>query len=347
MARRSQLMLFVILIISGFTGATAEAREVAIDRPGEWDLRRLGVGNLRIESDQDGSGKAVLKVRLPPYVVQGNPLWYLLKVDLAISGVDGGGELWVVAGPNGLGSNYFRIVGRRGPSCRSKLSWFTEDLLVGARSGAVCGRRLKLSSTNVLPIRGVRPGVNKLAINVRRFGSIRWDALRVLPSSGLTVSRRGPGKLHFESTKLPDGVTVGDEFVVPIVLRNVGNRKVRRVVVQHEVERRGESNAHGPIVARGSRRCRFPEIGAGRGVRCAFRFKAKSAGRQEVAIVASGPANRPVEVFEVLVEGASESEYSGLLKTVLLVGGVIATSTGAVLLAGEHRRKRRLGGRGE
>jgi hypothetical protein len=269
---------------------------------------------------------------LPSKARQGRGVWYLVRLHavLRISAGGGPGSIYLSSLVNGAAANQVEVEVRRTPECSSLVRWSTVDLLEGFRARESCGSTIEVDTTNFVQYRGIRPGLNHLAFQLERFRRAEVRTARILPDSGISVSRLGPAKLTFEPAELTQDVHPGTRFDLPFVLRNVGDRPARRLVV--------ELAPVDGLDTLGATRRRYGEIAPGGTLKGAFRLRAKSLGHQQISIAAVSTANHPEIGLDLAVSPRSRDDES-VAARILSMGGVVAIGLGLfVLFLGWRRR---------
>lgn len=270
--------------------AASPSEPVLVTGVGVWSLQRLGYDATTF-ANVERMAHADVAYRLPSGARQGPRTWYLVQVHIRLRLSGGDGTIQFSALHNGAASAQIRFTGRETPDGTYEIERGSTDLVDGTVRTVVRSRIVEVRYQNFLPYAAVREGLNTLRFQVERQGSVQLDALTILPSSGLAVSRAGPARISIAAVGRPRTVRVGKAFTIRVLISNVGERPTRysRVALEFardEIRATSSQAATGAIPARGSVKKRFV-------------LRALRAGNLVIAVTATSSSNRPAISFVV------------------------------------------------
>ena len=274
------------VLVLAAVGAQASTA-AAVGEPGQpaWTLATLGRGEVELPVALAGEAVSV-PFDAPAGTRQGTGRWYLGRLDF-------------------------------------ELERSTVDLLHGRREQLARTPRIAGSVRNFLQDRGLQAGSNTLAVRLERYGGARVHAARVLESTGVLGTAKGPAKLRLEVPIHDRSLRVGDEFAVPYRVINAGDRAPEYARVSAQFDR-AMLAAVGPTTRKLDRSA---PTSAGR-----FRFRARRAGRTEVLVGVRSTANRPGAQVSIRIDGRASGGGISRWWTGLGALGVLLLSA-AVLVA--------------
>jgi hypothetical protein len=289
--RSGRLATSVVSAIAvGTFATTAQASEPA------WTLRSLGHSALQLPLDQR-VGEQVVSFDAPNTTPPGDKRWYLGRLRFAIDFEPSSGPglvyLSLLTNDRAAILVKFKTTRRRG---RLRVLWNTVDLLHGRRDHATSSPRVTGRALNFLQDRGLRPGPNKLAFRIERYGRARVHAATVLDNSGVLSSRRGPAHISLDVPVHDRRIRVGDEFSLPYVVRSTGDRQPEQVSIAVHYDERALT----AVGATARRLDPHAKISRGR-----FRLRAKRVGSTRVLIGVQSTTNRPGAEIAVRVDPAT------------------------------------------
>jgi hypothetical protein len=244
----------------------------------------------------------------------------------------GSGSVFIDAETNGRTAASIEFEVDRRPGKAPVVVYRSLDLVHGGRRGVHRGLRVDTSMLNYLQNRGVRPGPNTLRFTVERTGEVKLRAARVLPASGLSVSRLSPAHLDLDVRLPEETLRVGRTVGIGVTVSNAGERPARGVVV-------GAIPVGTRLAVRQPTRRRLGVLRGSR--RFTFFVKARTAGRSRLLVSAgSVNANNPETELAVTVPKRAGGSQA-TVPTTSLVGSaavlVALVSSGSLFLRTRRR----------
>lgn len=299
---------------------------------GHWDLATSGVANSRWLTPDDSHAVAGT-FRLPADAVQGKPLWYLIRLHVAVKlDPHASGLAYISASANGLtGAQVeFRVRHLRN-GVRPQIVWRTTDLLDGTVEHHTHSPLIVADMRNFLQYRAVQGGENELEIGLEGFNGVNVERWRVLPDSGLSASRRGPPRIKLVPNVSGESIEEGQSTNVRFTLESIGDRPVPQATVLLRPVTPGLS-----VIGPGA--STYQQLSAE--AHGTFELGATAAGELRAQMLAIGGANHPIRPIHIPVASRGTSpERDRVLLQVL--GGLALLVAAALALRQRQANRRR------
>lgn len=174
-----------------------------------------------------GMGGTVLRsvdFELADGASQGGSGWYV--VDLAIQADFGssaavGSRNYISVATNGRTAAQIEFTADR-VGLEPTVRWSTYELFTGPAEGIVFGESVTLRFRNYMQIAGVRPGVNRLELQLEQPAGVVVSSVRLLKGSGVSVGVLGPPHVTLDVSPSRIRAHVGDALSLRYVLANEG-----------------------------------------------------------------------------------------------------------------------------
>ena len=312
------LMVLVIAVLHGPAVARgSDSSQVAI-----YEVKKA----VRLVQVAEGAFRFSRSLRFGPAARDGGAWWYLVRIRMKLELNHGPvrSPIELTASVNHLTANRVELERRPSAGCRGpKVLWNSVDLLSGYREWVSCRPKMVVKSMNFTQLHAIRPGPAPFI--VQAVGALGADdSVTLLPGSGVIRSQKGPAKLVFAPIRSGGGFPVGSWTKMPFELVNRGDRRVGRILVGTDADRR---------LAIKRRAIRIPGFlePHNRASRALW-VKPLRAGQFELRLFASSTANHPgVEVS--VRTGAESSSGDGEVRDGAMVVVMVGLA-GLVLLWG-------------
>ena len=297
---------FVLAAAAGNASAASRPLQIG-DRPGFWPVSKLGTqAAVRIS---EPTTRVVARYRLRPGTLQGDPLWYTIRLHTEFRFARRPGECILSAATNVLTAAQMTVKTNRRAAQVSSLGW-----IQGRRLSTLHAKTGRIDFRNYLQTHGPRPGRNTLTVTLDVVRGRCFDSLSVLPDSGIGATTARPDELRLLVPRQPIVATAGHHAALPFALRRRGGRPDGAVDVSLSLPE-GFRAVDGTV-------WHFPRIGRnGSGT---FEFVPKSTGRYVLSLAVPRRYNQPtarVEVNVVKPRSWLTSRFlPSLLAAVLLAG---------------------------
>lgn len=237
--------------------------------------------------------KRAYSFRLPAGASQGPDVWYTVQLSYRITFAadSGAGFAWVLADTNGRTSAQIEYtVGRGAGGLRVRET--SVDIVNGQREKRFRGRTSEVRFRNYLQRGGVRAGTNELTFRVEQEGAARVERVEVLPESGVYRTGSSPYPLRIVPGLAAGRIEPGSTFRLVAALDSRTGEVLRDVAVQPAWDRR-TLELISPRVQRYAMLAKRVEA--------AFEFRALSAGKHRIDVLADSNRNRPSATMVVTV----------------------------------------------
>lgn len=259
---------------------------------------------------------------LPAGARQGPDVWYTIRLRYRITFAadSGAGFAWVMADTNGRTSAQVEYtVARDAGGLRVRET--SVDIVNGQLEKRFRGRTSEVRFRNYLQRGGVRGGRNELTLRLEQGGAARVDRVEVLPESGVYRTGSSPYPLGIAPRLVAGRLQPGSTFRLVVALDSRTGEVLRDVAVQPAWDRRAFELVS-PRVRRYATLARR--------VDAVFEFKALTAGRHRIDVLADSNRNHPSATVAVTVSEAPPGTAlvvvvwsAALLPAALLVGWVV------------------------
>lgn len=256
---------------------------------------------------------------LPTGARQGPDVWYTIRLRYRITFApdSGAGFAWVMADTNGRTSAQVEYtVGRDAAGLRVRET--SVDIVNGQLEKRFRGRTSEVRFRNYLQRGGVRGGRNELTVRLEQGGAARVERVEVFPESGVYRTGSSPYPLRIAPRLVAGRIQPGSTFRLVVALDSRTGELLRDVTVQPAWDRR--------VFELVSPRVRRYATLAGR-VEAVFEFRALTAGKHPIDILADSNRNHPSARVAVTVSEAPRGTAlvvvvwsAALLPAALLVG---------------------------
>lgn len=266
-----------------------------------------------------------LPFSLPAHAHEGGDEWFVMRLHfrLELAPDSGSGLIDVSASTDGGWSSdmieiHVQRVGRT-----TRLDWSKVGLIAGAVNGHVAGRSVELADSNIMIMRGVRPGVNTMQFEVRSSENARVRRVTIYPDSGVYFTSSGPGtlQLHLSASPGPQ-LRVGQTLHVRMSLRDPNPRPVRRVNLALSFDKKYFQLLNPPVPTQ------IRVVARARPYRHTFDLRALSVGRSTINLVTQSVNASPTANVTPTIVAAGGFRWGTWLPVITLVAGAILLGVG-------------------
>lgn len=257
--------------------------------------------------------------RLPAGARQGPDVWYTIRLRYRITFAadSGAGFAWVMADTNGRTSAQVEYtVGRDAGGLRVRET--SVDIVNGQLEKRFRGRTSEVRFRNYLQSHGIRGGRNQLTFRLEQGGAARVERVEVLPESGVYRTGSSPYPLRIAPRLAAGRIQPGSTFRLAVALDSRTGELLRDLAVQPAWDRRA-------LELVSPRVRRYATLA--RRVEAVFEFRALTAGKHRVDVLADSNRNHPRATVSVTVSEPPTGKAlvvvvwsAALLPAALLVG---------------------------
>lgn len=238
----------------------------------------------------------------------------------------GASYVWLSVG--GAAYMRIRISRNRQFKCRDGFRWDVADLVIGGQSGVSCNGKIRVRTINELQdASSVGRGPKAWSVRVERYGVRLIDRVWISAKSKIGITKATPARLRIAG---PKAVRLDDGSVreMPMLVKNIGGRPARKVVVWSGITRDGMS-------LEAQRRRRVPAIGARSIARLKVPIARLPNGKYRLVVGVESVGSEQSRVYDYEVdEPVGKTERSGIPNAALalmMAGGLSVIVGGLVI----------------